>query len=90
VKSINAFAVSAVVEKARTIIAQEKHFLLSEEEACTTHFFYEIYGFRPLMRHPYKLFMTIADIRKTMGKHHRKKNRNCRVYTTKPRSHCCS
>jgi GNAT superfamily N-acetyltransferase len=28
--------------------------------------FYELYGFRPLAHHPYKLFMTISDIRKTM------------------------
>ena len=33
VKSINAFVVSAAVEKARTIIAQEERLRLSEEEA---------------------------------------------------------
>ena len=33
VKSINAFVVGAAVEKARAIIAQEEHLLLSEEEA---------------------------------------------------------
>jgi uncharacterized protein (DUF1778 family) len=33
IKSINAFVVSAAVEKARTIIAQEERLRLSEEEA---------------------------------------------------------
>jgi len=39
VKSINAFAVSAAVEKARTIIAQEERLRLSEEEASQLIFF---------------------------------------------------
>jgi hypothetical protein len=55
VKSINAFVVSAAVEKARTIIVREEHLRLSEDEASQLIFLRK-YGFRPLMRHPYILF----------------------------------
>jgi GNAT superfamily N-acetyltransferase len=50
--------------KASEMIGYPLVFVDAKEGAST---FYEIYGFRPLLYHPDKLFMTIADIRKNMN-----------------------
>ena len=49
--------------KASEMVGYPLLFVDAKEGAST---FYEIYGFRPLLCHPDRLFMTMADIRETM------------------------